>query len=384
MPVLILSNHNPQGVIKRLRFDLKTGHFISPKKEIVRRGDLQTKLAFTHPILTESVFPMDQDTYHGTYTYGTELELCLVLRSIYATLVQAEDPTLYSFRVKPTQAYRTDATPYELYFSSHPRKKATQKLQIHEFNAMMSAIYELNFQYCDHNLLDQTLTWADLPQIMQADQLYTAAMKQQSQPHQLSLHQCELRYISSHLGFGVFARTPIAKGTRFAQYCGKYISKDFPYKNYSYLPDKKSGFNLDLNAKEQGNLTRFINHAPNPDMDKSNTPADYLTANLKAFNYEWYGVRRIVLVADRDIAPGEQLLVCYSERYVRGFEPLFNMKKNGKINDYQGRIVQDNYSQLKPYLSVFAQFGNRYAQWLLFRKPICMLFFCCILGLCLR
>jgi hypothetical protein len=378
MPVLILRNHNPNATLRQLRFDVKTGQFLTKNKTVISRDELTTRWSFTHPILEEASL-VEREPHHYVYRYQNEIELCLVLRSLYATLLQSNNPALCSFQIQPTEQYLNAPQSYTLYFSSHAQKKATQKLKINPINAMLSDIYETPFYYADQIILDQILTWVDLPRIMDADKLYQPTHLPSSLVnHQEDLDRCELRYINRRLCFGLFARDFIPKGTKIGQYCGQYTTKNVQYKNYSYMPEKNSGLNLPLDAKHRGNLTRFLNHAPK--YSEEGSTHEYLAANIGAENHEWYGMRRIIFIAERDILAGEQLLFSYGDNYFRFSEHIFNLKKNGTVVDHAHRVVYDNYSQLKPYLLVFAQFGVRYAQWALLRKPVFALLVCGIIG----
>ena len=215
MTVLILRNSNSEAIIQQLSFNLETGHFLTENNQIVTRHEL-VDLAFTHPILRED--PLTETGKHQySYIYHNDIEFCLALRYLYATLLQADNPAACSFRIQPAEQYFLDTKQYELYFSCHPKKAARQRLRMSQVNSMMTDIYGSPFQYCNHIVLDKTLTWVDLPKEMTADALYHSP-EQNWSPHQACLEQVELRFINERIAFGLFARTPIQKGALISQY----------------------------------------------------------------------------------------------------------------------------------------------------------------------
>jgi hypothetical protein len=382
MSVLVLRNHNANAAVQQLTFDLKTGHFLTKSKQIVNRRDLTSDLAFTHPILEEK--PLTQtEKNHYSYIYHDDEEFCLSLRYIYATLIQAENPALCSIRIQPAAEYAQDTQRYYIYFSCHPQKAATQLLSTVQINAMLKDIHREPFQYTNRIILDQTLNWRDLSKKIDADTLFQARSAVQAEPnHQTYLDQCELRFINTQIGFGLFARKDIKKGALIGQYCGQYNSKTLQYSNYCYAPGKKCGYDLMLDAKYIGNMTRFINHAPDP--SDNGIPSPYLTANVDAEIHRNYGAPRIMLIASRDIAAGEQLLSSYGTEYYAIPENNLYFKKGAVITTSDQRRIKDTAAQANRILAVFIKYGIRRAWWLLFRKPLIALLLCIGLGFWIR
>ena len=369
MTVLILRNSNSEAIIQQLSFNLETGHFLTENNQIVTRHEL-VDLAFTHPILRED--PLTETGKHQySYIYHNDIEFCLALRYLYATLLQADNPAACSFRIQPAEQYFLDTKQYELYFSCHPKKAARQRLRMSQVNSMMTDIYGSPFQYCNHIVLDKTLTWVDLPKEMTADALYHSP-EQNWSPHQACLEQVELRFINERIAFGLFARTPIQKGALISQYCGELVAKDIENKSYSYIPLVDGGYQLCLDAKHVGNVGRFLNHAP----VSVTKPTRYLSANVKAEDHWIYGTRHIMLFATKDILPGEQLLSSYGNVFFIDPEAMLYIKPNGIITDHKHRRIKNRYEKTKPCLTVFAQYGIKRAQWLLIRKPLIVLLLC--------
>ncbi len=103
----------------------------------------------------------------------------------------------------------------------------------------------------------------------------------------------------SETGLGLFARKPIAKGTRLVEYTGPLISNE--------VVDKSNGkyfFGIDkewsIDGSVRTNLARYINHscAPNAVAIRSG--------------------RRIWIWAKKNIKPGEEILYDYGKEYFEG------------------------------------------------------------------
>ena len=115
-------------------------------------------------------------------------------------------------------------------------------------------------------------------------------------------------------GRGVFANTPIRKGTRIIEYKGKVISGDAADEKYGYDEGTHTFLflldnNMVIDANYKGNSSRWINHGCNP-----NCEAD-----------EENG--RMFISAIRDIKRGEELCYDYNlvveERYTPALKKLY-------------------------------------------------------------
>ena len=102
-------------------------------------------------------------------------------------------------------------------------------------------------------------------------------------------------------GRGVFALTPISKGTRIVEYKGELISDDEADRRYAHLHEHSPHtmlFSLEnklvIDATRRGNSGRWINHscAPNCQVEEEGT--------------------KIFIDACRDIRPGEELTYDYN------------------------------------------------------------------------
>jgi uncharacterized protein len=102
-------------------------------------------------------------------------------------------------------------------------------------------------------------------------------------------------------GRGVFALTPISKGTRIVEYKGELITDDEADRRYAHLHEHSPHtmlFSLEnklvIDATRRGNSGRWVNHscAPNCQVEEEGT--------------------KIFIDACRDIRPGEELTYDYN------------------------------------------------------------------------
>jgi hypothetical protein len=115
-----------------------------------------------------------------------------------------------------------------------------------------------------------------------------------------------IRFIDNQIGFGVFAQERIYSCAFVGEYTGVLTKKPGriqPEQKHSFAytiwNTKKRKFTL--NAEKQGNFTRFINHSKKP--------------NLSLQSIYWRGIPRVVFIALRNIAEGEQLTFDYGASF---------------------------------------------------------------------
>lgn len=358
-------------------FDLKMGEFLTNSKVVSRQSVLASE-SLSHPLFTERILSQRKKN-HYVYMYQDYSEFLLALRYVYATLLQVENPSKCVVHIQPGAQYHTNLDHEAMYFSIHAKKPARQQLSVAQLSGIISKISGYPFQYGNDIILDRQITYLDLPDELDADNLYYMEDTTQSMIDQRPiLDKYELRYFNRKMGCGLFARTDIKQGELIARYSGQFMPKNLTYKSYCFIPADKAGYNLMLDGAHYGNVSRFINHAPSPENSSAHI---YLSANVVVENYLGYGNSHFFYVADRDIACGEQLLVSYGNQYFLVPDTILHLKKNGEIHDNQNRKINDTPQQRKEVLSVFASFGSRQAQWLLIRKPFIVLLLCIMWGL---
>ncbi|MGL6029273.1 MAG: SET domain-containing protein-lysine N-methyltransferase, partial [Legionella sp.] len=183
----------------------------------------------------------------------------------------------------------------------------------------------------------------------------------------------ELRYIHPLVGLGVYARVAIKKGERIASYSGIKRTANTSCSNYLFSLNQDC-LNMELDAESHGNISRFINHAP---VD-SPAGSDILTANVVADNQLSHGLQWVVYYAQKDIAVGEQLLVCYGSNYFK-HQTARNFSANGfVVDDNNKRIKANKQQQLKQY-RIMADHGIKTAQYYIIGR-ISLIIFAVILA----
>ena len=116
--------------------------------------------------------------------------------------------------------------------------------------------------------------------------------------------------IDAVVGFGVFAAQTIRAGEVIGEYTGilrKFRDEDVDNHYLAQVPayGRYTGFVID--GRDQGNVTRFINHS---------VRADNVSNEFVFHAKRWHRILR----ADRAIQPGEQILWDYGEDYWRARE----------------------------------------------------------------
>lgn len=115
-----------------------------------------------------------------------------------------------------------------------------------------------------------------------------------------------IKFISKMMGYGLFANKKIKKKAFVAEYIGEVRKYNFnvDYKNaycFEYLIADKFETPFIIDAKDQGNIARFVNHDPE--------------GNIVPTAVYQKGIMRVVLQANRDIEIGEQLCYDYGPEY---------------------------------------------------------------------
>jgi len=113
-----------------------------------------------------------------------------------------------------------------------------------------------------------------------------------------------IQWVSEDIGYGVFAEKEMAAGAYIGEYTG-LVRKRTPRKDrknnycftYSIGNWRRNPFIID--AKVDGNITRFINHSEEPNLDTLSVFAD--------------GIMHIILIARRPIKKKEQLTYHYGD-----------------------------------------------------------------------
>jgi hypothetical protein len=122
-----------------------------------------------------------------------------------------------------------------------------------------------------------------------------------------------IKQVDPAIGLGVFAASPIEKGTFIGEYTGVIqiaagdsgealdgggYESDF---SWYYVDDIEEAPDLEINGRLEGNELRFVNHSENPNVSVEHT----------LHKGQWV----LFFVAERTIRKDEQLLISYGDAY---------------------------------------------------------------------
>lgn len=122
----------------------------------------------------------------------------------------------------------------------------------------------------------------------------------------------EIKWSSEEIGYGVFTKTPIAKGKLIGEYLGIVRHRRWWMRqtddSYAFQYPTASRRSIYIDAECAGNITRFINHSGKPNLE-----------TMALFAGE---MLHIALISIRPIDAGEQLSYDYGESYWKSRTPL--------------------------------------------------------------
>lgn len=193
------------------------------------------------------------------------------------------------------------------YYSKHQKKKLFKNLGCKYVNKM-------DVEYLDFDKLqpEQTEYYQTSATIINGNSL-----KYQKEVEEWLLAPMYLKWISTEVGYGIFASQDIKKGDFIGVYAGKLrvmkSAEEIPAENVDYawyypmnaLDDRR----LLIDGKYCGNELRFINHSTDP--------------NTRCIDFLVEGVFYLGYVAIKDIAQDSELTVDYGCGYwdSRGVQP---------------------------------------------------------------
>lgn len=335
------------------------------------------KLDFSHPLLSETTTePLSTNSYG--YHFEDLAGLWLLPRRIYSALIHNNNSAHTEFRLSPSASFYKLKTSYQIPFALDYHKEAKEKISVNQLNNIVSYFSDFQFQFQDKLIINTAFHYRDLPAEVDGDALYKTDEKLMKLIEQGDdFEALELRYINHFIGFGVFARQDLSKGACITFYYG--MKKLKPQKmNYFFHP-KLDSLNMGIDAREFGNIARFINHAP----DSEDSPSSFSTANLITKSYNIFGIEVMALFALRDIKKGEQLLFDYSRKYFDQME-LFKFKPAGNLVNSNNERLADNREQKIATLRLFAHNGIKQALFKLIKHYSLIVLAILVFGLALH
>ena len=285
---------------------------------------------FHHPLLTTAPTDKAAEVFH--YEYDDIDGLLHASAFVYSTLIHSNTPQNCRFKINPSARFQWFKSYGQIGFSTTLQQPATEFINMSQLEPLIQAISGAPFKFCEDVVIDDSFTWHDLPDIVDGDSLYLAEEKiVELLKHPVNFSAYELRYIHPDIGFGVFTKKLIPKGDVISFYTGvKKTQKSLT--NGRYFFDINSDcLNMYLDAYAFGNITRFINHAPKEEESKRVLSRNQLlTANLTPIYHYLNGISVVIYSVNRDIAPGEQLLVNYGKPFFTN-SPMARFKSNGNL-----------------------------------------------------
>ncbi len=311
--------------------NLKTADFLQKYKQ-----------TFQHELLANQPEPVNNHLCE--IIYNDNQELFSLVNKIYTTLIKSALPEI-KFKIAPSEKYikahRIPSVPYSI----HYRMKARRSIPLDDFEKLIRRQTDTkNFCFTKGYIIDITLELKDLPEKID-DSLFISHFKEKGDFLNDYEEPFEIRFVSNYIGHGVCATRDIKKDEDVSVYCSEYgHEKSKQLAGYSF-EKLDNPLNLFIDARAYGNLTRFINHAPNEDeFDINSLPEDahdiLLTANLKPEIFNYCGISFVIFRALRDIKAGETLFFDYSGKYWEDFHPTLFTKKHTFI-DIKGKPFKE-------------------------------------------
>ncbi len=126
----------------------------------------------------------------------------------------------------------------------------------------------------------------------------------------LYAQRVEARFIDDKVGYGVFAKKRIPKGTVLGMYTGKLkLLAGDSHSKYLFSFHAKALKDVLIDGKNTGNWTGLMNHSP----------AKSAKTNVDVKEFFYNGLPYIIFYAYKPIKKGDQLLYDYGDDY---WEPL--------------------------------------------------------------
>jgi hypothetical protein len=360
---ITLTNHKKTALYpyKHVVFNVETKLFELEDGQSIQQSELFKNKQFSHPLFNEPYTPASNFQYDYQYNHITELMYATTF--ICTVLIHTHNPSACHFTIKPSATFQPTKCPETIHISTNHHKKANQSISLNQLNSLISTLSNTPFYFSNDTILYDSYTLKNFPHTIDGDALYSPS----TELFQIlnTLHQCdayELRYIHPMLGFGVFSRENIKKDQFISLYSGIQTHAREKKLNYSFKIHKKKSTAY-IHASQFGNLTRFINHAPDL------TAPQFLTANIKTTQYQLNGLTFVMYKAAKDILAGEQLLLNYGDAFFTN-EKSTPFKANGKLT--LSKIIKPAPAKKISDLRIMANHGIHAAQ-IYFKKRIILI-----------
>ncbi|MCL9684555.1 SET domain-containing protein-lysine N-methyltransferase [Legionella maioricensis] len=352
---ITLSNKNPCSPHSQVAIDIDAGLARFADNREISLKQLINDSDFIHPLINEPCIPIPHHLLH--YEYENVEGLLYSGIYVYSRLIKAEKPLDCIFKINPSPLFQISPQVNDLHFSINRCKAAKETISIGQLEAITSHLLGFKFVFSEAIIINDQFTIKDLPSSVDGDALYISDEKLIAllkTPRDFSRY--EIRYIHPEIGLGVYSREHIKKGEIISFYTG-IKNHDLPRSPFSFIP-KADCLMMRLDACQHGNITRFINHAP---QRHTSSKSSFLEANIKSNSHYLNGIEVIVYTATKDILKGEQLLVDYGDAYFRDDE-MFLFKTDGGVINPHRTFIGSNTSNKIRHLKIMAIHGVKKAQ----------------------
>lgn len=364
---LVLSNNNIRSKCRSITFNTDTSLFLLEDNQQLKKQAL-INIGFEHPLLVQpEILPLN-GIYH--YQYEDIEGLFESTRYVYSVLLQASEPSNCRFNIHPSANFIDSNTKGQIYCSIKGNQPANEAINMEDFEGLISELSGYNFKFINYILIKDSFNTKDLPNSIDGDLLFETKKELVNLLKQpCDLDRFELRYLDPVVRFGLFTRDFIRKDEILFPYSGEKRIFDSKRKGYAFECHADC-LNMHMDASRYGNISRFVNHAPE---SKNGSDSRLLDANLKTISHHLNGIEVIFFKATRDILIGEQLLANYGENSFKS-SPMARFTSKGKVI-YKNRFGLWKKSQNKiAHIKIMANHGLKKAQ----RYLLLRLFLICI------
>lgn len=357
MVQITLTNHNIESNYRNASININTGVCILDGELEVKLADLRKNFLFCHPLLEQKKVTPIQGVLHYEYCNIEGLFNSAIF--VYSSLLSLDNPNLYQFKINPSPLFEYLSSPTTFFFTSKSTKYAQEKIEKKTLNALVAELSESPFLFSETPFIHSTFTIDDLPDVVDGDWLLTKTLCPNALfKNQKPSNYFDIRYISPLIGLGIFTRVPIKNNEAVFCYVGEQSIHDLANKSYAFIP-RKDVLNISIDARESGNLSRFVNHAQKS-AKKTNSNDNSLTANLTAESFYVHGMQILVYTASKDIYQGEQLFVDYGPNYFRDNPLKFSPK--GKILSWDNKTIRNESKKKCEELKIIAKYNIQSAK----------------------
>jgi hypothetical protein len=330
---------------------------------------------FSHPIFQENwISGIDTSSTKLTLHYNSTQELLTCVQQMIYGFILGH-PKLLQIDIKPSSKYKYLSKRAQIPFKLLPNKTKVDHIEISSFNKLCNYREQhAHYKYGEGFIVEQSYTYQDLPENLDFDELIASAVlpEELAQPFDEPVY---LKLINKEVGFGCYAIRKIHKGETVCFYNGEYFKKDVAGLTPYSFNARKDVLHDQVDSDCYGNLSRFVNHAYNKNIDDYCKKHDlsvkeFAPENLKFKHLAFGGIGFIKIYAIQDIEPNEQLLFNYGKSYWVKHENANLFKLTDEIYHPSGDITPPVNKMPPDALRLLAENGEAKAFFTLMIRPV--------------